>query len=52
MEERDFLFMYSLFQRHRDFPDVALIASALRVRGGKKEHHFTHCETDNGKGLH
>lgn len=30
------LFMYSLFWRHRDFPDVALIASALRLRGGKK----------------
>lgn len=36
MEERDLLFMYSLFWRHRDFPDVALIASALRLRGGKK----------------
>lgn len=36
MEERDLLFMYSLFWRHRDFPDVALIASALRMGGGIK----------------
>lgn len=36
MEERDLLFTYSLVWRHRDFQNVALIASALRMRGGKR----------------